>query len=114
MSGGATSIETRLPELWVVMDNASFDGIGNIENRHLDNRFGTTFEVDGKPLHVNYAAVAEASGGRGVTIRAASELEPAIREALSSGVPTVIQVLTGHAPTPTPGHWDINNIIRKP
>jgi acetolactate synthase-1/2/3 large subunit len=47
-------------------------------------------------------------------IRNAAELEPAIRSALKSGVPTVIQVRTGQAPTPTPGHWDINNIIRKP
>jgi len=114
MSVVATAVEAKLPVVWVVMDNASFGVIGNIENRHLENRFGTTFEVDGKPLHVDYAAVAEASGGRGVMIRAASELEPAIREALSAGVPTVIQVRTGHAPTPTPGHWDINNIIRKP
>jgi acetolactate synthase I/II/III large subunit len=114
MSVVATAVEARLPVVWVVMDNASFGVIGNIENRHLDNRFGTTFEVDGKPLHVDYAAVAEASGARGVMIRSAAELEPAIRSALKSGVPTVIQVRTGHAPTPTPGHWDINNIIRKP
>jgi len=114
MSVVATAVEAKLPVVWVVMDNASFGVIGNIENRHLDNRFGTTFEVDGKPLHVDYAAVAEASGGRGVMIRSAAELEPAIRTALKSGVPTVIQVRTGQAPTPTPGHWDINNIIRKP
>ncbi len=112
ISGVATAVEAKLPGVWVVMDNASFGVIGNIENRHLDNRFGTTFEVDGKPLHVDYAAVAEASGARGITIRAAGELEPAIREALGSGVPTVIQVRTGQAPTP--GHWDINTIIRKP
>ena len=114
MSVVATAVEARLPVVWVVMDNASFGVIGNIENRHLDNRFGTTFEADGKPLHVDYAAVATASGGHGVTIRAAAELEPAIRHALNAGVPTVIQVRTGHAPTPTPGHWDINSIIRKP
>ncbi len=114
MSVVATAVEAKLPVVWVVMDNASFGVIGNIENRHLENRFGTTFEVDGKPLHVDYAAVARASGANGIMINAASELEPAIREALNSGVPTVIQVRTGHAPTPTPGHWDINSIIRKP
>ena len=114
MSVVATAVEAKLAVVWVVMDNASFGVIGNIENRHLDNRFGTTFEVDGKPLHIDYAKVAEACGARGVMIRAAAELEPAIREALNSGVPTVIQVRTGHAPTPTPGHWDINSIIRKP
>ena len=114
MSVVATAVEAKIPVVWVVMDNASFGVIGNIEDRHCGTRFGTAFEVDGQPLHIDYAAVAEASGGRGVMIRAAAELEPAIREALKSGVPTVIQVRTSHAPTPTPGHWDINTIIRKP
>jgi acetolactate synthase-1/2/3 large subunit len=114
MSVVATAVEAKLPVVWVVMDNASFGVIGNIENRHCGTRFGTAFEADGKPLHIDYAAVAEASGGRGVMIRAALELEPAIRQALKSGVPTVIQVRTTQAPTPTPGHWDINTIIRKP
>ena len=53
-------------------------------------------------------------------IRAAVEMEPAIRSALNSGVPTVIQVRTGHAPTPriskTHNHgsgcsWDGNAVI---
>jgi acetolactate synthase-1/2/3 large subunit len=114
MSVVATAMEAKLPVVWVVMDNASFGVIGNIENRHLGGRYGTAFEVDGQPYHVDYAAVARACGARGINIKSAAELGPAIKEALGSEVPTLIQVQTSHAPTPTPGHWDINNIFRKP
>ena len=37
----------------------------------------------------------------------------ALRSALASGRPTVIQVPMENAPTPTPGHWDINDIYRR-
>ena len=38
---------------------------------------------------------------------------PALEAALASGRPTVIQVPMENAPTPTPGHWDINDIYRR-
>jgi acetolactate synthase I/II/III large subunit len=62
---------------------------------------------------VDYAAVARACGARGVAIKSASELGPALTDALSSAVPTVIQVPMENAPTPTPGYWNINDIYRK-
>ena len=34
-------------------------------------------------------------------------------EALASSLPTVIQAPMENAPTPTPGHWNINDIYRK-
>jgi len=71
------------------------------------------FSCDGKPYRVDYAAMAVACGARGINIRAASELGPALREALASNQPTVIQVPMENAPTPTPGHWNINDIYRK-
>jgi acetolactate synthase-1/2/3 large subunit len=46
-------------------------------------------------------------------IRSASELGPALREALQSNLPTLIQVPMENAPTPTPGCWNINDIYRK-
>jgi acetolactate synthase-1/2/3 large subunit len=33
--------------------------------------------------------------------------------AMKSNVPTVIQVPMENAPTPTPGHWNINDIYHK-
>ena len=52
-------------------------------------------------------------GADGVMVQKAEELAPALRAALQSNRPTVIQVPMENAPTPTPGHWDINDIYRR-
>ncbi len=57
--------------------------------------------------------MARSFGARGVMIESAAELGPALREALASNLPTVIQAPMENAPTPTPGHWNINDIYRK-
>ena len=46
-------------------------------------------------------------------IKSADELGPALKEALASDLPTVIQAFMEDAPTPTPGHWQIHDIFRK-
>ncbi len=114
MSVLATAVEANLPVVWVVMDNASFGVISSIEKRHLGGTFGCMFEADGKPYHIDYAATARACGAAGVMIESAEQLQPAIRDALASGRPTLIQVPVAMAPTPTPGNWDINNLFHKP
>jgi acetolactate synthase-1/2/3 large subunit len=103
-----------LPVVWVVMDNAAYGVIAGIEKRHLGSTYGCTFESDGNPYHVDFAAIARASGARGIAIEAPEQLGPALREALASGRPTLIQVPVQVVPTPTPGHWDINAIFKKP
>lgn len=113
MSVVATAMEAEIPVVWVVMDNAAFGTIAGLEKAHYGWSFGCLFESEGKPYRVDYAGVAQACGARGVLIRAASELGPALREALASGVPTVIHVPMENVPTPTPGYWNINDIYRK-
>ena len=71
------------------------------------------FERRGQPYRADYAAMARAFGARRHRrSTSADELGPALREALASDVPTVIQAPMENAPTPTPGHWDINDIYR--
>jgi acetolactate synthase I/II/III large subunit len=112
MSVVATAMEAGLAVVWVVMDNMAYGTIAGLENMHYGTSFGCMFECNGQPYSVDYAAVARACGARGITIRAAGELGPALREALASNLPTVIQVPMENAPTPTPGHWNINDIYR--
>jgi acetolactate synthase-1/2/3 large subunit len=112
MSVVATAMEANLPVVWVVMDNSGFGTIAGLENMHYGSSFGCMFECGGQPYSVDYAAVARACGARGISIRSAEELGPALREALASDLPTVIQVPMENAPTPTPGHWNINDIYR--
>ena len=109
----ATAMEAELPVVWLVMDNAGFGTIAGLESMHYGSSFGCMFERCGKPYTVDYAAMARACGARGVMIESASDLGPALSEALASNLPTVIQAPMENAPTPTPGHWNINDIYRK-
>jgi acetolactate synthase-1/2/3 large subunit len=108
----ATAMEAELPVVWVVMDNSAFGTIAGLEKMHYGWSFGCLFECKGQPYTVDFAAIARAHGARGVMIKSASELGPALEEALASDLPTVIQVPMENAPTPTPGHWNINDIYR--
>ena len=109
----ATAMEADLPVVWVVMDNAGFGTIAGLEAMHYGSSYGCMFERRGEPYRADYAAMARACGARGVNVESAAALGPALRDALASDLPTVIQVPMENAPTPTPGHWDINDIYRK-
>jgi len=109
----ATAMEADLPVVWLVMDNAGFGTIAGLESMHYGWSFGCMFERCGQPYRVDYAAMARACGARGVNIESAAALGPALDAALSATLPTVIQVAMENVPTPTPGHWDINDIYRK-
>ena len=109
----ATAMEANLPVIWVVMDNSAFGTIAGLEQMHYGTTFGCTFECDGKPYHIDYAAMARSFGADGYMVSAADQLRPALEAALASGRPSLIQVPMENAPTPTPGHWDINDIYRK-
>lgn len=109
----ATAMEADLPVVWVVMDNAGFGTIAGLESMHYDTSFGCLFTRRGQPYRVDYAAMARACGARGVMIERADDLAPALADALAADVPTVIQAPMENAPTPTPGHWDINRVYRR-
>ena len=95
------------------MDNACFGTIAGLSKKHYNSEFGCLFERDGRPYRVDYAAVARGYGAEGVMIESADQLGPALQKALKSKLPTLIQAPMENAPTPTPGHWNINDIYRK-
>jgi acetolactate synthase-1/2/3 large subunit len=109
----ATAMEAGLNVVWLVMDNAAFGTIAGLEQQHYGSSFGCVFECNGKPYRVDFAAMARACGAHGVMIESAAELGPALREALAINRPSVVQVPMENAPTPTPGHWNINDIYRR-
>jgi acetolactate synthase-1/2/3 large subunit len=112
MSVIATAMEAKIPAVWVVMDNSAFGTIAGLEKAKYDWSFGCLFLRDGQPYSVDYPAVARAHGANGIDIKAPGELGPALDMALKSDLPTVIRVPMQNAPTPTPGHWNINDIYR--
>ena len=109
----ATAMEANLPVIFLVMDNACYGTIAGLENMHYGTKFGCMFERGGKEYRVDFAAIARGYGAEGVLLKSAAELGPALAKALTSKLPTVIQAPMENAPTPTPGHWNINDIYRK-
>ena len=101
--------------VWLVMDNAAFGTIAGLTNDAL--RLGVRLPVRAPTASRYRADFAQmAQGLRRATAcssTSADELGPALTAALASGLPTVIQAPMENAPTPTPGHWDINDIYRK-
>ena len=109
----ATAMEQGLGVVWLVMDNAAFGTIAGLTKMHYGWEFGCLFERDGEPYRTDFAQIARGYGADAVFVRSADELGPALDHALASGRPTVIQAPMENAPTPTPGHWDINCVYRK-
>lgn len=112
MSVIAAAMEANIPAVWVVMDNSQFGTIAGLEQAKYDSGFGCLFLRNGEPYSVDYAAVARAHGANGIDIKAADQLGPALEIALKSDLPTLIRVPMVNAPTPTPGHRNINDIYR--
>jgi acetolactate synthase-1/2/3 large subunit len=108
----ATAMEAEIAGVWVVMDNSAFGVIAGLENAKYNTTFGCEFTRKGKPYSVDYAAIARAHGANGIDIRSADEVGPALEVALDSNVPTLIRIPMVNVPTPTPGHWNINDIYR--
>ena len=108
-------MEADLPVVWLVMDNAGFGTIAGLENDAL--RLELRLHVralTASRYRVDYAAMARACGARRRDDRVGRRARPgaAARRSRPS-CPTVIQAPMENAPTPTPGHWDINDIYRK-
>lgn len=108
----ATAVEMGIAPVWVVMNNAAFGTIAGLQRKHYGTGYGCEFVADGKAYTPDFAAIALACGADGVTITSAEELEPALRAAVRSGRPTVLDVPMRNTPVLTPGEWDIERIYQ--
>ena len=108
----ATAVEMGVAPLWVVMNNAAFGTIAGLQRKHYGTGYGCEFEADGRPYTPDFAAMARAFKADGVRIESAGELEPALRDAVGSGRPTVLDVPMRNTPVMTPGEWDIERIYQ--
>lgn len=108
----ATAAEQNLGVVWVIMNNNAFGTIAGLQKAHYKLNYGTIFpgqagDISNTP---NYADIASAYGVKSKRIASAEELQPALAEALASGVPYVLDVAMKNNPTPTTGHWNILDI----
>jgi acetolactate synthase I/II/III large subunit len=106
----ATAYEQDIPVVWVIMNNNAFGTIAGLQKAHYGTTIGTLFLKDGKPYSPDYAGIARAYGIEGVKIESADEFKPALKRAIESNKPFVIDVQMLNVPTPTAGHWNIMDI----
>jgi acetolactate synthase I/II/III large subunit len=106
----ATAYEENIPVVWVIMNNHAFGTIAGLQKAHFGTTTGTLFLKDGKSYSPDYAAIARAYGIEGIKIESAEEFKPALKRAIESNKPVVIDVQMLNVPTPTAGHWNIMDI----
>ena len=109
----ATAVERNLGIVWLVMNNNAFGTIAGLQKAHYGLTYGTTFpgSSDAPRNGPGYAEIARAYGAEGVRVTAADDLLPALKAAIASGKPTVLDVAMVNNPTPTTGHWNILDIF---
>lgn len=108
----ATAVELDLGIVWLVMNNNAFGTIAGLQKAHYGLTYGTTFPgtPDAPTNGPGFAEIAKGYGAEAVRISAADELLPALKAAIASGKPTVLDVPMINNPTPTTGHWNILDI----
>jgi acetolactate synthase-1/2/3 large subunit len=109
----ATAVEQNIPVVWVVMNNSAFGTIAGLMNANYGTKFSTVFTTpDSEPYTPDWAAVARGYGIKAVKIRSAGEFAPALKAALDSDEPYLLDVPMENIAVPTPGCWNINDIYR--
>ncbi len=108
----STAVELDLAIVWLVMNNNAFGTIAGLMKAHYDSTYGASFpgSAEAPTNGPGYAEIARAYGAEGVRISSAEELLPALKAAIASGRPTVLDVPMINNPTPTTGHWNILDI----
>jgi acetolactate synthase I/II/III large subunit len=109
----ATAVEQKLAIVWLVMNNNAYGTIAGLQKAAYGLTHGTLFPVaegSWSEQTPNYAEIARAYGCEGERLKSAADLAPALRRALSSGRPYVLDVPMKNNPTPTTGHWNILDI----
>ena len=109
----ATAVEQNIPVVWVVMNNSAFGTIAGLEKANYGTQFGTLFTTpDGQSYSPDWAVIARGYGVKAIRVEQADDFAPALRKALKSGEPYLIDVPMENIPVPTPGCWNINDIYR--
>jgi acetolactate synthase I/II/III large subunit len=107
----ATAVEYRIPVVWVVWNNLGYVSIRDQQLGFFGQgrELATSFRnLDGELLSADFAALGRAMGADGYTVGHPSELSERLACALSSEVPTVLDVRVDRdiAP-PATGSWDL-------
>jgi acetolactate synthase-1/2/3 large subunit len=105
-------VEYDLPVVWIVWNNSGYSAIRGQQStffgakREIATRF--RHDTTGELMSADFAAMARAMGAEGVRIEKPDQLGAAIKDALKSGRPTVIDVIVDASiAAPGTGSWDL-------
>jgi acetolactate synthase-1/2/3 large subunit len=109
----ATAVQYNIPVVAVVMNNQGWQSIRDLQRIAFgdDCAYATMFERDGVPVTPHIADAAAAFGAHATRVNAPDDLSPALRSALVSGRPAVVEVMVdtalGSSGGRAPGWWDV-------
>ena len=108
-----TAVELNVPVLWVLFNNFCFSTIRTVGTNYFNNAYGTEFKTpDGEPYNPDFTLLAKAFGIRGATVHEPGDLGPALKAAIASDEPYLLDVRTrGDVPMPRTGYWDIADFL---
>jgi 3D-(3,5/4)-trihydroxycyclohexane-1,2-dione acylhydrolase (decyclizing) len=106
-----TAVQENRKIIVVVLDNAGFHCIGNLQRSQGIGHFGNEWNIrdektgrlEGNAVEVDYAKNGESWGALGLRARTVEELAAAVKEALAAKKPVVIDVKVSPK-TMTPGY----------
>jgi acetolactate synthase I/II/III large subunit len=108
----ATAVQYGIPAVWLVWNNGGFISIRDQQRGYFGpgRELATTFRYagTGAPYTADFAALARSMGAQGLRVETAGDLGPALKTALGSGRPTVIDVPVAADPAqPSAATWDL-------
>ncbi len=99
----STAVEYHLPVVWLVWNNGGFISIRDQQVAYFGKEYGTSFAH-----RADFAAMARSMGAEGLRASTPADLGAALRTALDSGRPTVIDVaVDADTPQPAVATWEL-------
>jgi acetolactate synthase I/II/III large subunit len=109
-SAVATAVQYDLPAVWLVWNNGGFISIRDQQRGYFGPEIATsfTYAASGQPYRCDFAAMARSMGAEGMRAETPGDLGAALKTALDSGRPTVIDVpVDAEVPQPAVATWEL-------
>lgn len=112
----ASAVEYDIPAVWLVWNNGGYISIRDQQRGYFGagRELATSFRyaATGEPYSADYAAMARSMGAQGLRVEAAADLGSALKTALDSGLPTVIDVpVEADAGQPSAATWQLPPLL---
>ncbi|TAK81403.1 MAG: thiamine pyrophosphate-binding protein [Betaproteobacteria bacterium] len=111
----AVAVEADIPVVWVILNNGGFNIIELIEKRFFKRGIGGAFRTtSGQRYNPDFVALARAYGVGAIRVERSEEIGPALREAITSGRPFVVDVAVTQQPQlRASGYWEANRYLTR-